>query len=182
MSLRIAIFIDGSNFYSKLKSLQISATSTFAFAQFLQYLTNNITPVYIGYYVGQIRTEPMNFKSIVLYRQQQQLFIHLQKTIPGISIVRGHIQNFNGIYREKGVDVRLALDLYRLCRDNCYDKALLLSSDTDLLPAISMVQQCGKIVEYIGFSHNPSIALSKKCVFKHLLSYKNIFPFIRGKL
>ena len=175
--MKIAVFIDGGNLYSKLKDLKIKHTSKFDFQNFLKTLTGGITPTFVGYYVGQVRKEKGNTKSEILYANQQKLFAHLQVNISGINIIRGHIQNCNGVYKEKGVDVRLALDIYKLGTENYYDRAMLLSSDSDLLPAVKMVQQKGKEVEYIGFSHLPSFALLKECRRKRLLSEHDVKPF-----
>ena len=135
-------------------------------------------PNYIGYYVGQIRKESYNPKSEFLYANQQKFFAYLQSVIPDIKIVRGHIQNYNGLYREKGVDVRLALDIYRLANDDVYDKAILISSDSDLVPAIRMVQErYHKVIEYVGFFQNSSIALIKECKRNRLLNKRDIYRF-----
>ena len=40
-----------------------------------------------------------------------------------------------------------------------YDTAILVSSDTDLIPALIKVREMKKKVEYIGFSHKPSYGL-----------------------
>jgi len=40
---------------------------------------------------------------------------------------------------EKGIDVRLAVDLVRLAYENAYDVGIVFSADTDLLPAIEAV-------------------------------------------
>jgi len=175
--MKVAIFIDGSNFYSKLKELQIQGTSKFDYNSFILYLSKNIAPVYIGYYVGQIRKEKDNQKSEALYSNQQKIFAHLESTVPSIKIIRGHIQNFNGVYKEKGVDVRLALDIYKLANENIYEKAILISSDSDLIPAVRMVQAQDKEIEYIGFSHNSSIALIKECKTKRLLTPEDVSPY-----
>lgn len=177
--MKIAIFIDGSNFYSKLKELRIKHTSHFDFNGFILSLTKGIKSVYTGYYVGQVRKEKNNPKSELLYSHQQKLFAHLQTNIPDIKIIRGHIQNYNGIYKEKGVDVRLALDLYSLAIENKYDKAILISSDSDLVPAVRMIQIRKKEVEYIGFSHNTSMALIKECKSKRLLNFYDVNSFSR---
>jgi len=176
--MKIAVFIDGSNFYGKLKELNIRHTSKFDFLGLVQTLTKGKTLAYIGYYVGQVRKEKGNAKSELLYANQQKLFAHLQKIIPQIKIIRGHIQNYNGVYKEKGVDVRVALDLFRLAIENQYDKAVILSSDSDLLPAVRMVQTKGKEIEYIGFSHNTSMALIKECKAKRLLTFDDINQFV----
>jgi len=47
--------------------------------------------------------------------------------------------------REKGIDVRIAIDLVSLAADNAYDLAVLASADTDLLPAIEFVVQRFKL-------------------------------------
>jgi uncharacterized LabA/DUF88 family protein len=179
--MKIAVFIDGSNLYSKLKELKIISTSKFDYWGFIKFLTKSAGANYIGYYVGQIRKEPKNPKSEKLYADQQKIFVHLQSNISGIQIVRGHIQNFNGIYKEKGVDVRLALDLYKLANEDLYDKAILISSDSDLIPSIKMVKELKKEVEYIGFSPSPSIALLKECNIKRLLTYDDLLPFEHKK-
>lgn len=41
--------------------------------------------------------------------------------------------------QEKGIDVALAVDLVRLAAEGAYDVAIVLSGDTDLLPAIETV-------------------------------------------
>ena len=43
--------------------------------------------------------------------------------------------NADGRAREKGVDVRLALDLFRLGSKGLYDVAIIVSEDSDLDPA-----------------------------------------------
>lgn len=55
--------------------------------------------------------------------------------------------------REKGIDVKIATDLLIGAMDNKYDVAAVVSSDSDLVPAIDIVRRrFHKKVEYIGFS------------------------------
>ncbi len=164
--------------YSKFKELNIPHTSQFDYKGLILHITKAAPPIYVGYYVGQVRKEKKNAKSELLYANQQRLFSYLQSNIQGIEIVRGHIQNYNGVYKEKGVDVRIALDLFRLAIEDSYDKAILISSDSDLLPAVRMVQAKGKEVEYIGFSHNPSLALVKECRSQRLIARDDLLPFV----
>ncbi|XOB41111.1 MAG: NYN domain-containing protein [Candidatus Nealsonbacteria bacterium] len=64
-------------------------------------------------------------------------------------------------YHEKGVDVRLAVEMIRFAREDKYDIAYLVSSDTDLVAAVEEVQLIGKIVQYIGIAKGQSFGLSK---------------------
>lgn len=178
MKKKIAVFIDGSNLSKKLRYSRIEDTSRFNYKKFVSHLTKGKEPAYVGYYIGKVRKEDENEKSEELYERQQELFDHLESTVPNIEVIPGHIQNYNGAYQEKGVDVQIALDMYALARDNVYDKAILVSSDTDLIPAIQVAQEMdGKEVEYIGFSRNPSIALMQECATKRLLQAKDLKSF-----
>lgn len=85
-----------------------------------------------------------------------------------IPIKKGRIVYDNKI-REKGVDVQLAIDLVIGAVENCYDIAIIVSSDTDLIPAIRYIKSKGKIVEYVGFSNAPSMAMVKESDTRILL-------------
>ena len=87
-----------------------------------------------------------------------------------------------GSYHEKGVDVKIAVDLLVGAYDDLYDVAIILSSDTDLIPAIRKVKHLGKKVEYIGFSHRPSTALTNVASSTRLLVREDVEPFIVKKL
>ena len=55
--------------------------------------------------------------------------------------------------REKGIDVKLAVDLIVGAIDDKYDTAIVVSSDSDLIPAMDWVRvRMKKQIEYIGFS------------------------------
>ena len=56
---------------------------------------------------------------------------------------------------------------------------ILVSSDTDLLPAILKAKEKGKIIEYIGFSHKPSVAMVASCSSSRLLAKEDMGKFIK---
>ena len=95
--------------------------------------------------------------------------------------------------REKGIDVKLATDLIVGVIDNKYDTAVIVSSDTDLVPAIDWIRnRMKKKVEYIGFSipdeidplksTNPSLSLIAKTDIQRTLIVSDIKPFIQATL
>ncbi len=59
-----------------------------------------------------------------------------------------------------------------------YNRIILVSSDTDLIPAIEKAKEKGKIVEYVGFSHMPSIAMVRHCSESILLKKDDLLPFV----
>ena len=81
----------------------------------------------------------------------------------------GYLMKSDGVFHEKGVDVEIAVAMLVTAYDDVADRIILVSSETDLLAAIKKAQEKGKVVEYIGFSHQPSWALIAKCSKSRLL-------------
>jgi len=75
---------------------------------------------------------------------------------------------------EKGVDVLIAVDMLTGAYENSYNKVILISSDTDLLPAILKVKKLGKEIEYVGFGHMASHAMIDNCSSSYLLRKESI--------
>ncbi|MBP6881149.1 MAG: NYN domain-containing protein [Candidatus Pacebacteria bacterium] len=65
-------------------------------------------------------------------------------------------------YREKGVDVSLAVSMVSLACDRQLEKAYLVASDSDYQPAVAEVRRRGKKVIYVGFEVNPNLGLIAK--------------------
>ena len=133
--------------------------------------------MYCGYYIGVVRAKPGDPKAEAMKNQQVNLFNNLQSKRQRFMVHRGYIMENHGVYHEKGVDVKIAVDLLTGAYENSYDTAILLSSDTDLIPAIQKVRALGKAVEYIGFAHRPSLGLQKHVTLSRLLIRAEIEPF-----
>ncbi|MBI2086433.1 NYN domain-containing protein [Candidatus Daviesbacteria bacterium] len=69
------------------------------------------------------------------------------------------------------------MDILVATYENLCDHIILISSDTDLLPAIKKAKAKGKIIEYIGFSHQPSVAMVANCSKSRLLTKEDLIPF-----
>jgi uncharacterized LabA/DUF88 family protein len=61
------------------------------------------------------------------------------------------------VFQEKGVDVRLAVDLVREARKDGHQ--VILSSDSDLLPAIKAAKEAGSRITYLAFEETVNRAL-----------------------
>lgn len=81
------------------------------------------------------------------------------------------------VYKEKGVDVKLAVDILDFAYQNKYDTAIIVSSDTDLIPAISRARELKKKIEYIGFAHRPSFGMQRYANISRLLTKSELKSF-----
>ena len=174
---RVAVFIDGSNFYNKLKDVGIRHTPKFDYRGLAEWLAHGRTLTYCGYYIGVVRAKPGDAKAEAMKNQQVNLFNNLQSKRQRITVQQGYIMENHGVYHEKGVDVKVAVDMLTGAYEGNYDTAILLSSDTDLIPVIQKVRVLGKAVEYIGFAHRPSFGLQKHVTLSRLLIRTELEPF-----
>ena len=71
------------------------------------------------------------------------------------------------------------VDLLIGAYENLYDTAILISSDTDLIPAMQKVRGLGKKVEYIGFAYQPSLAMQRHATLSRLLIKEELEPYAR---
>lgn len=176
MAERVAIVIDGSNFYHRLRELELRNLLRFDYRGFAQHLASSRRSVSQRYYIGAVREEYGNPKSRELMRDQRRLVGNLRKH--EWEVCFGHMLKTDGVYHEKGVDVLIAVDLLIGAYEDRYDTAILVSSDTDLIPALAKVRGRGKRVEYVGFSHKPSYGLITHSDIRRLLRKEELERFV----
>jgi uncharacterized LabA/DUF88 family protein len=80
-------------------------------------------------------------------------------------------------YREKGVDVSLAVAMVSLACDEQLRNAYLVASDSDYQPAVAEVRKRGKKVTYIGFEVNPNLGLIAKTDNRIIISDADVLKF-----
>jgi hypothetical protein len=69
---------------------------------------------------------------------------------------------------EKGIDVKLAVDLIYAAMQETYDALVVFSSDTDLLPAIELARKIGAVVEVACWDGAKRLALPGGIPCHHL--------------
>lgn len=74
--------------------------------------------------------------------------------------VRAQKVNNKIVFREKGVDVKIAIDLVSLACDKKIATAILCSSDSDLQPAVKELRDRKVEVVYLGFETSPNKGLT----------------------
>lgn len=184
---RVLVYIDGGNTYKALfKETMgrnnekippiIAKGNIFKFKNFVDFLCSpQRNLVKKKYYVGIVRDFDHSEKSQKMVLGQQKFLAKLEND--DFEIERGTIV-YDHTIREKGVDVKIAIDIVIDGIEDRYDTAIIVSSDTDLIPAIKYVQSKGKNVEYIGFSNRISLGMAKDCDAQRVFSLTELLPFI----
>ncbi|MCF7846266.1 MAG: NYN domain-containing protein [Candidatus Peribacteraceae bacterium] len=142
------VYIDGSNFYHRIKKCGIEEKH-FSYREFVNCLVGE--PVEnVKYYIGKVQAKKEDKKGQKLRAAQQARFAKLE--LAGFDIFKGRLLKVEGKYIEKGVDVRLGLDIAVDAIEDSYDEAFLISSDGDLAPAVEYaIKKKNKKIIYIAF-------------------------------
>ncbi len=166
------LFIDGENFLHKIEEVlekkkllktkegiaSIDLNKLFAVPLKGIKLSKKI------FYVSKLHYHPeTKKKSLELIAAQRKLRNNLVN-LGYEFVIAGNVraQKINGkiIFREKGVDVKLAVDMVSLACDDKLKTAILCSSDSDLQPAIAELKKRKVEVVYLGFENNPNKGLT----------------------
>lgn len=172
----MAVYIDGGNTYRRLKDIGLPEKGKrFDYSTFVEHLVGDRTLGSKRYYVGIVRNFDNSEKGEKMARSQQKFLDALRSE--DFEVKSGRIM-YDGKIREKGVDVKLSIDLVIGAVDNWYDTAIVISSDTDLIPAIKYVRGAKKKnVEYIGFGSIPSFGLIKESSTPRVFSKTDLVQF-----
>ena len=160
------MIIDGENFKKKIESVFREANQKKPFwyeYDFQGLLTKVLQGLKIDYrvfYFARIKEhKETKDKSKVLIEEQRLLKTHLEKQ--GFEVimagrVSGQKEDGILIFKEKGVDVRIAVDMVSWSCDKKVKTIILGSSDSDLQPAIKEVRRRGTECIYLGFESGPN--------------------------
>lgn len=166
------LFIDGENLVHKiedilnkeLKSKNIISIANVDFDKLFKTPLQGLNPSKKIFYAAKLRKHPETIKkSQELIKLQRKLRNKLVKQGYDFIIagnVRAQKVGNKVIFREKGVDVRIAVDLISMTCDGLLNTAILCSSDSDLQPAIAELKKRRVEVIYLGFENQPNKGLS----------------------
>ena len=174
MHMTPAILIDGENFKGKIKGVFKDAGKDkpvwheYDFKGLLELVLAGTDTINITFYFAKIKLhKESEVKSKELIEEQRRLKTHLENQ--GIKVllagrVRGFEEIQNGkkslVFKEKGVDVKIAVDMVSMSCDRSADSIVLGSSDSDLQPAIEEVKKRGGKCTYLGFETQPNKGMS----------------------
>lgn len=161
------LLIDGENFIHKVKEILEAAnvpSEVDAIDIDLENLFKNplkglsiSQKIFYGAKLHFHQDTPIKSKKLI--KAQRKLINNLKKygyEFIMAGNVRGQRVGNKVIFREKGVDVRIAVDMVSFACDKKVKTIILCSSDSDLQPAISEIKKRGIEVIYLGFENKPN--------------------------
>lgn len=157
---RVAIFIDGSNFYHSTKGFNV--VDKINFQKLINELVGNRNFVGMFYY-----NSPLDISVNSKTYWKQQKFFNVLRNIPKVKVILCKQRKVNRggkvIYEVKGDDTHLVSDLVGEAYEDFYDVAIIVSGDEDFISPIERVRKLGKKIENAWFSSSSSFNLRNAC-------------------
>ena len=151
---KIAVYIDGSNFYFSIKkrfNIKVDIE------KFCKKLVGNNELIKINYYISPLNQETHPEQ----YLEQQKFFDGLRK-INSLNIILGRLEKRKRdgevYYVEKASDVNLALDLVLDAEKGIYDESYLVSNDGDFSGAVKAVKDFNRKIIYVAVGNRKAVS------------------------
>jgi uncharacterized LabA/DUF88 family protein len=167
------VLIDGENFIYKVEkvlkteSMKIN-TINIQEIKLKELISSTFkSKIDTNFYAARLKFHPETPKKSKTLLSNQR---HLQKSLEQQNIdfiyagyVRARKEGWGKykrtVFKEKGVDVRIAVDMVSMACDKKYKRIVLCSSDSDLQPAVAEVKRRGVEIIYLGFKIDPNKGL-----------------------
>lgn len=192
--MQTVLLIDGENFKGKIKTIfkesgkDRPSWHEYDFKGLLDKVLGGLQIDRKVFYFARVKEhQDSKEKSKLLIEEQRLLKTHLEKQ--GFEVllsgrVRGQWEDGQGgkkalVFKEKGVDVKIAVDMVSLACDKKVREILLGSSDSDLQPAIKEVRDRNVNCVYLGFEAQPNKGLSYTTNRTLLIRNSELFEFER---
>lgn len=173
--MKTLLLIDGENFKGKIKYVFKDSGKDkpvwheYDFKSLFEKILGNVGVDEKIFYFARVKEHSESKeKSQQLIQEQRLLKTHLERQ--GFKVilsgrVRGQYEtDYKGktslVFKEKGVDVKIAVDMISLSCDNQVKHIILASSDSDLQPAIAEIRKRGTDCTYLGFETQPNKGLT----------------------
>jgi uncharacterized LabA/DUF88 family protein len=196
--MKTILFIDWENFKKKLESVfekeRVERKFKWYEYNFLGLFNQVLQGIEIDqkiFYAARITIHPLTEeKSKELVEEQRLLKTYLERQ--GFEFilggrVRGNIVidrkgKETVIFKEKGVDVQIAVDMLNMACDGELKTAILASSDSDLQPAIRSLRKRSVECIYLGFEMEPNKGLTYTTSRTILIRNSEVLKFLPSKL
>lgn len=149
-----AVFIDGGYFSKVLKN--VFGEPEIDFEVFSDKICTNVERLRTYYYnCMPYQSTPPTPDERRRYSDMDKFLFNLGR-LNRFEIRLGQLQKIGTTFKQKRIDVLLSVDLVRMSWDHQIDKAVLVTGDSDFVPAVKAAKDAG-VLTVVYFSRGPDV-------------------------
>lgn len=197
--LKSVLIIDGQNFIHKVRNVLSKSDvekgasgydlTKIDLSKIFEYVIKEFHPEEKIYYSSRLNLVSSTLaKSKSLIQEQRELISNIRRQGFGHKF-SGNVRSYpdihpktrlpgrrKPIFKEKGVDVGMAVDMITWAFEKQYQRIIIASSDSDMQPAVRKCIKLGMEVIYLGFEIDPNSGLIATTTRSILLRDDGIVP------
>ena len=183
MNLKRILYIDGSNLFGGMSDL-LRVGEYIDYADLIQVIEHECGALdsikFYGTYRQELASDNADRQHSIV---AQRLFFSSASNHVATTFVKGYFSS-NG--KEKGIDMKMGVDIVHDAHLNSYDEALVMSGDDDFIYAILTARKIGKPVRLVAISSRYPFGAAHYVVTRTVLDIDghfvdNVLPDMRGK-
>ncbi|MCH7969012.1 MAG: NYN domain-containing protein [Thaumarchaeota archaeon] len=171
--LRTMMFIDGGYFEHWIENICKIPKNKYHFSNFSEIISKNAfsalrNPLLIRTYYYDGLPDPKYPE----YQKTKKFHDELNRNFVNYEVKSITIDKVDGVFKQKGVDTILALDMLEKALSNQYDVAILVAGDRDHTPIAKAVKNSGKQVFGVYYEESYSKELINEFDIGYVLEKK----------
>jgi len=149
---KVAVLIDGGYFAKVLENL--FGEPNIDYEAFSNKICGDAERIRTYYYdCMPYQSNPPTLEERKRYAERDK-FIYKLKKLNRFEVRLGRLQKIGREFKQKGVDVLLSVDLVRMSWGHQIDRAVLVTGDSDFVPAIKAARDAGVVI-ILYYSRKP---------------------------
>ena len=157
---RVMVFIDAEYVVRKIRDMKkgrrIIRRRDIQWMNIIRWIVGRRELIRCYYYSAEFNKE----ENPQTYQEQHEYLRDLKTSIPCFEVKLGRLVRVNKEWIQKGLDVKIAVDMFDKAVTDHYDVGVLVSGDSDFAEVISTIKErYGKHVELVTFDRSIHEAL-----------------------
>jgi uncharacterized LabA/DUF88 family protein len=145
--MKVAIFIDGVH----LSLLEKETGIRLDYGKMADELTKGEFRVRTYYYDSKPKPADLHSTELKELNLKKETFHAALRKYPRFEIKLGRLQKFGNTWKQKGVDMRLGVDLVQMSASKHIDKAYIIAADQDFVYAVDKAKEAGVVVSLVQY-------------------------------